>query len=73
MTLTLAERGILADLAKHPEGRCLRYPTHPIMKDLEERGYVHFQPALSGPLAIPTGEEWATLTPAGLAALESKP
>lgn len=69
MPLTDQERAILADLTKHPEGRCLKYPTHPIMKSLEERGYIHLQPALSGPLAIPTGEEWATLTPAGLAAV----
>jgi hypothetical protein len=70
MALTEQERFLLKDLAAHPEGRCLKYPTHPVVKDLAKRGYVALSRALSGPLGIPTGEEWAKISEAGEAAIK---
>lgn len=74
MSLTEAEKAFLKDLerwqeAHNGEARLLKYPTHPAVQSLADRGYVQLHRALSGPLAIPTGEEMVSLTEAGFAAL----
>lgn len=74
MPLTAEETAFLKDLerylsAHNEESRLLKYPTHPAVKSLAERGYVQIHCALSGPLGIPPGEETISLTDAGVEAI----
>ena len=75
MPLSTQEIAFLKDLARwqqehNGDARLLKYPTHSLVKRMVERGYVQLHRALSGPLAIPTGEEMVSLTEAGAAAIK---
>lgn len=51
---------------------CTSNPPSPAIQKLVDGGYCKLSKALSGPLALPTGEVMVGLTDAGRAALEAE-